>query len=256
METGQNAARRWQLTISPFRRIFAPRARAAIVVAGLGAPLLAVVLGSRLYTDYLWFREVGQGDVFLRELAWKAAIVACVGAVASLWLFAAVGTAVLLSPVRATRARAVAGAAGCVLLGLAVGLHSMGQWQAADLWLHRSAFGAIDPVHHQDVGFFVFTLPVLRAVSGSALAVMALGMLLAVAVYTVSGALSFAPLRVTPAARMHLAMLAALALAGLALRLSLVTYSLEITRARVGQRAGVSRRGLRGRRGSRFPRCI
>jgi uncharacterized protein len=234
MELKENTTKWWRLLLSPLERIFAPRARAAVIAAGLGAPLLAAVLGSRLLTDYLWFREVGQGDVFLRELAWKAAIVAGVGTVASLWLFAALGTATLLSPVRATFARAEAGAVGCVLLGFAVGLRSTGQWQAVDLWLHRSAFGATDPVHHQDVGFFVFTLPVLRAVSDTALAIMALGMLLAAAVYAVSGALSFAPLRVTSAAWMHLAILAALALAGLAVRLSLTTYSIEVTRAGSG----------------------
>jgi len=225
----ENTARRWRLTLSPFKRIFVPRARAAVIAAGLSVPLLVAVLASRLFTDYLWFREVGQGGVFLRELAWKAAIVAGFGTVASLWLFAALGMAVLLSPIRATHARAAAGAVGCVVLGFAVGLRSMGQWQAVDLWLHRSAFGATDPVHHQDVGFFVFTLPVLRAVSGTVLAIMALGMLLAAALYGVSGALSFAPLRVTSAARMHLAVLAALALGGLALRLSLTAYSLEVT---------------------------
>jgi uncharacterized protein len=226
-----------RLALSPLERIFAPRARAVVIAAGLGTPLLAAVLCSRLFTDYLWFREVGQGDVFLRELAWKAAIVAVVGTVASLWLFAALGTAVLLSPVRATCARAEACAVGCVLLGFAVGLRSMGQWQAVDLWLHRSAFGATDPVHHQDVGFFVFTLPVLRAASDTVLAIMALGMLLAAAVYAVSGALSFAPLRVTPAAWMHLAILAALALGGRAVRLSLTTYSLEVTRVGSGSAA-------------------
>ena len=233
----ENTAKRWRLTLSPCKRIFAPRARAAVVTALLGVPLLVAVLGARLLTDYLWFREVGQGGVFLRELAWKAAMVAGVGTVASLWLFAALSMAVLLSPIRATHARGAAGAVGCVLLGFAVGLRSTGQWQAVDLWLHRSAFGVTDPVHHQDVGFFVFTLPALRAVSGTVLAIMALGMLLAAAVYGVSGALSFAPLRLTSGARMHLAVLAALALGGLALRLSLTTYALEVTRAGSGSTA-------------------
>lgn len=237
MEVEENTARRWRLTLSPFKRIFTPRARAAAIVAGLGVPLLVIVLGSRLFTDYLWFREVGQGGVFLRELAWKAAIAGGVGTAASLWLLAALGMAVLLSPMRVTHARAAAGAAGCVLLGVGVGLRSTGQWQAVDLWLHRSAFGVTDPVHHQDVGFFVFTLPVLRAASGTLLVIMALGMLLAAAVYGVSGALSFAPLRVTSAARVHLAVLAALALGGLALRLSLTTYSLEVTGAGPGSAA-------------------
>jgi Uncharacterised protein family (UPF0182) len=128
----ENTTRWWRLALSPLQWIFAPRARAAVIAAGLGAPLLVAVLGSKLLTDYLWFREVGQGGVFLRGLAWKAAIVAGVGTVATLWLFAALGAAMLLSPVRATYARAGAGAVGCVLFGLAVGLRSMDQWQASE----------------------------------------------------------------------------------------------------------------------------
>lgn len=230
MKIREHVARWALLSLAPLRRIFVPRARAAIIVVGLGVPLLAAVAGSRLLTDYLWFREVGQGGVFLRMLALKAGLVAGAGAVASIWLLAAVGTAVRLSPVRVTRGPAVAGAAGCIVAGFAVGLRAKAHWMTVDLWLHRSAFGAADPVHHEDVGGFVFTLPVLEASATIALAVMSIGILAAAAVYTVSGALSLAPLRVTPAAGMHLAVLGALALAGMAFRSFLLTYSLEVTR--------------------------
>lgn len=46
-----------------------PRRRATIIVVALGVPFLAAVLGSRLLTDYLWFREVGHADVFWCVLA-------------------------------------------------------------------------------------------------------------------------------------------------------------------------------------------
>jgi len=217
--------------------MFVPRRRAAIIVVSLGVPFLAVVLGSRLLTDYLWFREVGHAGVFWRVLGWKAGVLAGVGGAVAVCLLATLRTALRRAPSKVPRAPVFAGAATCIVLGCAVGLYAMGRWQIVMLWMHRSEFGVLDPVHHRDVGFFVFTLPLLDASANIALAVVVIAGALAAAVYALFGALSVAPLRATAAAGTHLAVLAAFALAAFAGRLILMTYSMEISRAASSGRA-------------------
>jgi hypothetical protein len=113
----------------------------------------------------------------------------------------------------------VAFAAGaCVALGCLVAIHAMSQWQTVLLWAHASRFGVLDQIHHIDVGYFVFTLPLLNAAANCAVAITCIAVAVAAAAYVLSGAVSMAPLRVAAAARTHLAALAALALAALAWR--------------------------------------
>ncbi|MCU1428616.1 MAG: hypothetical protein JWL83_2616, partial [Actinomycetia bacterium] len=215
-------------------RIFTPRRRTAIIVAVVGVPILAIVLGAGVLTDYLWFQEVGHADVYWRVQAFKVALLLCVGGAVSIVLLATLRTALRRAPSKVPRGPALAGAATCVVLGYAVGLHAMSQWQTVMLWTHRSSFGVLDPVHHRDVGFFVFTLPLLQAGTNLVLTAVAIAAALAAAVYTLSGGLLTAPLRTTAAARAHLAVLWAVALVGFAGRVSLMTYSLEISRAASG----------------------
>ena len=78
--------------------IFVPRRRAASIVVSLGVPFLAAVLGSRLLTDYLWFREVGHAGVFWRVLEWKTGVLAGVGGAVAVCLLATLRTALRRAP--------------------------------------------------------------------------------------------------------------------------------------------------------------
>lgn len=222
------------------------RRRASIIVAGVGVPVVAAVVYSRMLTDLLWFREVGQADVYWRILTLKLELLFGVGGVAAAFFLATSGIAARRArstvradprnrgrspPVHGLRASVVACAASCLVLGFAVGLHAMHQWQTVVLWSHRSQFGVLDPIHHRDVSFFVFTLPLLQTSTNIALAVVAIAGALAAVIYVICGVLSLRPLRATAAARAHLAALTALALVVLALRIYLISYSLEISRA-------------------------
>jgi uncharacterized protein len=209
--------------------VLGPRRRAAIVVLALGLPALAALLGSWLLTGYLWFAGVGHADVFWSVLELRAGLLAAAGGGASVCLLATLRTAVRRAAVDVPRPPALAGAAACVAVGGAIGLWAMRQWPTVMMWMHRSQFGVVDSVHHWDAGFFVFTLPVLEAAADISLAVAMIASALAAAVYALSGVLSLAPLRATATATGHLAVLGAIALAGLSWRLILVTYSLEIS---------------------------
>jgi uncharacterized membrane protein (UPF0182 family) len=210
-------------------RFLRPRRRAAIAVVAVGVPSAAAVLGSRLLTDFWWFAQVGHAGVFWRILVLKAEILAVVGASATLWLVATLRAALRRAAVNVSRQFAAAGGGACVALGCLVGVHAMPQWQTVMLWAHASPFGVFDLVHHRDVGYFVFTLPLLNAVANCVLTVTCIAMAVAAAAYVISGAVSMSPLEVTALARTHLAGLAALALAALAWRLSLVPYALEVS---------------------------
>jgi hypothetical protein len=229
-----------------------PRRRAAIVLAVVSVPIVAAVQTSWLLTDELWYRELGHADIYWSLIAMKAKLLLGVGGAASVVFLATMRTAMRRAPfdvpwdephgrvgrrhrrhgwrTPAPRTMVLTGAAICTLLGFAVGLQAMQHWQTVVLWTHRSKFGVLDPIHHTDVGFFVFTLPLLEVSANIALGVVAIAGALATAVYVMSGALSLGPLRATAAARTHLAVLGALALVVLAGRLMLVTYSLEISR--------------------------
>jgi uncharacterized membrane protein (UPF0182 family) len=209
--------------------VLRPRRRAAVVVVALGAPSVAAVVGSRLLTDFWWFAQAGHPEVFWRILVLKTEILAVVGASAALWFVATLRTALRRVTLRFSRRSATAAALACVGLGCLVGVHAMPQWQTVMLWAHASPFGVTEPVRHQDVGYFVFTLPLLEAGANCALAVTWIAVFVAAATYVLAGAVSMAPLRAAAAARSHLAALAALGLAAVAWRLYLVPYELEVS---------------------------
>ncbi|MDA0159905.1 UPF0182 family protein [Solirubrobacter ginsenosidimutans] len=124
-----------------------PRTRALLLVGTLGLLGAIATLVARVYTDALWFGEVGQPSVYWSALAWRVLPVA----------FTGLGTAcfVLANLARATERRPLMLAAA-LAAGLAV--HKP-HWEQLALWAHRTDFGQRDPVFHRDAGFFVFNLP-------------------------------------------------------------------------------------------------
>ena len=117
-------------------------------------------LAAHVYTDLLWFAEVGQPRLYWTTLAWKVLPVA---------VFALGATCVLLANVALFERRlgrrpihalgAIAG--GLVSLKLQPG----DLWRLLALWAHRSDFGTRDPLFDRDVGFYVFSLPLQQALA-------------------------------------------------------------------------------------------
>ena len=195
-------------------------AAAALLFFG-GPSLLA------FYTDWLWFGEAGYQQVFLTMFRSQAALFTIVFAVAALWMAANLRIALRgvgdARPVFTTREglevvlpgrrqlRTIALGAG-VAAALLVALYASGQWITWLAWRHATPFGQADPILGHDVGFYVFTLPFLQFVRGLAQALVVLAGLGAGALYLVSGSLTSgfpATISLTPAARRHLALLAA-----------------------------------------------
>ncbi len=207
-------------------RLPLPRTR-ILVVAGCVLVLVWVVgTLARLYTDLLWFQEVGKTRVFwvVLEARVVLALVAGggTGAFAAVNLWAAErlarrareqGTGWLGPPDRwqVTLAphlrRLEAGAVAVLALG--AGLHAAGRWQAVLLWRNRVPFGDADAQFHRDIGFYVFTLPLQRLVFGWLLFTLVAGLAAAGAAYYLLGRIRprLAGRRVAPEARAHLSVL-------------------------------------------------
>jgi len=110
-----------------------------------------------VWTDYSWYRSIGQQDVFTTTVLSQAAVwtVFAVAGLAVLYVSARAAWLVVSARVRAPRLTALA----CALLaGLLAALMSA-QWMTFSLAAARQPFGVTDLQFNVDVGFFVFVLP-------------------------------------------------------------------------------------------------
>jgi len=148
----------------------------ALVLLVTGIPALAT-----FYTDWLWFKEVGYEQVFLRSLTARALVTGISGCVTFVLLAGNLVLALrslrprpfsIVTPqgpqtvmVDPTRLRPLAlGVAGIV--SMLTGLFAGGRWETWLYFLNATPFGKADPILGRDIGFYVFTLPLLETVQG------------------------------------------------------------------------------------------
>ncbi len=206
-----------------------------MAVAIAAVIFIVIPAGSGFLVDLWWFREIGFQVVFLKELLARTLLFLIAGAVAfaSLQLTlriaqrGVVPDPVLIHvgesapPLDVSRTAHRLRSPLAIVLGLLFGLGATASWDTVLQWMHRTPFGVTDPVFGRDVGYYVFTLPLISLVLGllSTLAVLAL--ISTLPVYFFRGDVVIAPrrLRIEPAAGMHLAVLLAVAFVLTALRL-------------------------------------
>jgi uncharacterized protein len=235
-----SGSRRERLTSSVSARRISlwrtPRSRSLLLVGALAALTGAVALAAHVYTDALWFKEVGHEDVFWATLRWKVLGRGIAGFGTACFLlanFAAVERAMAAhAPQRP--ARVVAYAAAAVAAGVISSERAEGAWRLLALWAGRSDFGVDDPLFGRDVSFFVFSLPLYEWASRWLLDTLVMAAVATVAAYAVAGGLRIARPRVlVPGARAHLLVLGALALVVVAWRYRLDQYALALPHGRV-----------------------
>jgi uncharacterized membrane protein (UPF0182 family) len=134
-----------------------------------------------IYVDWLWFGEVGFREVFTTQALSRAALFLIAGLGAGGLVFGSLYMAYRsrpvfvptneidpLSPYRTivtTRPKLFAfGISG--LVALICGLSAQADWATVQLWLNGGEFGTVDPQFGNDVGFYVFTLPMIQLVLG------------------------------------------------------------------------------------------
>jgi uncharacterized protein len=200
-----------------------------------GIPLLvlvfAVLIGvprlAGFYTDWLWFEEVGFRQVLVRSITAQAVTGLLTGLAAFLMLWfnlrialralrprefmiaTAQGPQVItVDPVKVRPFVSVA----ALVVALMVGVFGSSQWDTWLFFLHATPFGRPDPILGYDIGFYVFTLPLLEMLHGLAMTLVLLTLAGVVGAYVAGGSLALDPVRglfVAAGARRHIAALAA-----------------------------------------------
>ncbi len=194
--------------------------------------------GVELVAEWLWFQALGYGRVFTTRLAAEAVLgVAVVGLVfAFLYVNLRIAQRGLVpnpllvrysseaAPVDVTRLSRRLALPTALGLALLVGLGTTTGWLAVLQFLHRTPFGVTDPVFHRDVGYYVFTLPVIAGAIGLATAVTTFALLATIGLYVLRRDIVVFGRQVTvePSARLHLAALIALLFVLLAVRVYFV----------------------------------
>src|SRR2546421_107472 len=209
----------------------------ALIAAGaLVLVLLAHHLAS-LYTDWLWFRALGYANVFTTRF-WTQLLAFFLFA-AIFWVVGAANVLVALGSGRRlstigirqrllTSPSSILSLLGVFLLGLIFGRIAAGQWQTILSYFKQVPFGTSDPVWHQDVAFYLFSLPFYRFVWGWLLGVSIVMALISAALYAYRTGMQ--SLVLTARAMRHLTLLAAAFAALIAVNYRLDLYELLLSR--------------------------
>jgi uncharacterized membrane protein (UPF0182 family) len=179
------------------------------------------------YTDWLWFKEVGFEQVFLRSLTARTTVTAATGLV--IFAILRVNLAVVFRSLR-PRHFTIATTAGPQVIrmdpgrykphvmlaagiaALFMGLYAGSRWETWLYFLYGTPFGKTDPILGRDIGFYVFTLPLLEMLYGTLLGTLALVAIVTVAAYVFAGEAGLDPVRgpyASQSAVRHVATLAA-----------------------------------------------
>jgi uncharacterized membrane protein (UPF0182 family) len=205
--------------------------RGKVAIAVVGVTLVLLIFASQivdLWTDWLWFREVGYTAVFGGVLSTK------------IWMFVLVGAAfggfvggnlylafrvrpllpgnsleqqaldryrMVLSPRLGLWTIVVGG-----VVGMFAGFSGEGHWQQWMLFRYGGDFGIKDPQFGLDVGYYVFRFPFYRYLLNVGFTATALAILGAVAVHYLYAGIRFqgAGDRLSAGARIHISALVAL----------------------------------------------
>ncbi len=211
-----------------------PRARSLLLVGIAAALSSGVALAAHIYTDLLWYRELGHEAAFWTTLKWQVLGRGVPGFGTACFLLANFGVVERVmapyEPLRPLRRLAypVAAAVGAAVAGAWRGA---GNWQLLALWAGRGDFGVKDPLLGRDVGFYVFSLPAYERISRWAFETLALAAIATAGAYLAAGGLRIARPRVVAAgARAHLLGLGAIALLVVAWRYRLEQFALALPR--------------------------
>ncbi len=192
----------------------------------------------QLAAEWPWFGALGYQRVFATRLVAQLLLGGVTGGVAFAFLYANLRVAqrgIVPNPLvlalsaaappldvtRLVRRLALPAALGLALV-FAVGVK--GSWLSVLQFLHRTPFGTTDPVFGRDLGYYVFTVPVIAGALGLITALTTFALVAAIGLYVLRRDVVVFGRRVTvePSARLHLALLIALLFLLAALRVYFV----------------------------------
>ena len=226
-----------QSTPTPASRTRVTLTITAVIIAVL---VIAFFVISNLYTDVLWFDQLGYLNVL--TTGWFAgAIMFVIGFVAmAVPVFVSIEIAFRSRPVYAKlnsqldryqqvieplRRLAMFGIP--VVLGVFGGVSTATHWQTVLQWLNKTSFGQVDPQFGLDISFYFYDLPMFHAALGFASAVVLIAGIAALATSYLYGSIRFSgrEVRIQRSARIQLAVTAGIYLALQALSIWLDQYT-------------------------------
>ncbi|MEP6478349.1 MAG: UPF0182 family protein [Rhodoglobus sp.] len=224
-------------TSRPASRTRATLTITAIVIAVL---VIAFFVASGLYTDVLWYDQLGFLSVLTTQWFSGAILflIGFLGMAIPVWL--SIEIAFRWRPVYAKlnsqldryqqvieplRRLAMLGIP--IVLGIFGGVSAASRWPTVLQWLNQTSFGVKDPQFGLDISFYFYNLPLWHGVLGFASAVLLIAFLAALATSYLYGALRFSgrEVRISRTARVQLAVTAAIFLALQAISIWLDQYT-------------------------------
>ena len=132
----------------------------------------------RLFTDWLWFKELGFANIFTTTLGAKVAVGLIVGLVtfALIYLNARIAIHLTRQQQNSTPWGELGVPVGkyinklflpiALLIGLFSGLAASGLWQTVLEYLNATPFNTADPIFNRDISYYFFTLPFIKSLIG------------------------------------------------------------------------------------------
>ncbi len=211
--------------------ILTPQRRAGVLVVLALLVLLAIPAAATVYTDWLWFQEVGFTRVFTLRITAQLLLggVALLGGFAVLYgnarialrglernaetirVLAAGGIEMRVQFLVAAAQRLALPATAFLAFLLASGIAS--RWRTLIQFWYRTPFGDVDPIFQRDIAYYVFTLPAVQVALDWLWGLTFVALLfVALPIYLVRGDIGvrLGRLRIDPQAEWHLAILGAL----------------------------------------------
>ena len=215
---------------SPFGRR-SPRRRFTLTILGIAFAVLLSLRGiATLWTDYLWFDSGGYGPVWTTLLFNRVVLVILASVVAFALLYLNLVVADRLGPrrllvagspdeeiverfqewvsARVRRFRLMVSG----VIGILLGLGAAGWWEHWLMFSNRQSFGTDDPLFGNDVGFYVFQVPLFRDLFGWGFQFVLVTTIVVAVLHYLNGGIQFQARtqQVAPGVKVHLSVLLAI----------------------------------------------
>lgn len=221
----------------------------------IGIALATIVglffIGATTYTDWLWFTKLGYSRIFVTSWTYRLGVGAAFGVGAFILLALNVRLAKHLSPNIHFISRrmefeqfiqqgrryldqyfSLVGYLGSAIVALFAALSMGALW---DSWLKYFSYtgaGVKDPLFGRDIGFYIFSLPVLEIVQNYLWVVLLVALGATIVIHLIRGSFNIGqgPAAIYPKARIHLSVLVTMLLGVLGLHWWLAAYRLVYSR--------------------------
>jgi uncharacterized membrane protein (UPF0182 family) len=168
-----------------------------LILAGILILFILLNILKGFYTEWLWFSSLGYGSVYTTILKTKVLLFFSAAIIFGLLFFGNLVLATRLAPKTETlwpwaivshlqRGLRWVFILGTVLLSLIFGLVAQGNWQIVLQFFNGQPFGITDPVFHNEVSFYVFSLPFWHFLRGWLLGVFIVTLLGSAGIYLFS----------------------------------------------------------------------